>query len=64
MQYRDLHELIQASQSSRAFFLSLPVESQRRLHEYNAYIHSATELRRAAADLSIAEWQAALGGWR
>lgn len=45
MRYRDLHELIQGSQSSRAFFLSLPVEIQCKLHEHNAYVHSAAELR-------------------
>ena len=51
MRYRDLHELIQGSQSSRAFFLSLPVEIQCKLHEHNAYVHSAAELRSRAAAL-------------
>lgn len=44
MHYKDLHELIQKSLSSRKFFLSLPIETQYRLHKHNAYIHSAAQL--------------------
>lgn len=44
MQYKDLHELIQKSLSSRKFFLSLPIATQYRLHKHNAYIHSAAQL--------------------
>ena len=63
MRYRDLHELIQGSQSSRAFFLSLPVEIQCKLHEHNAYVHSAAELRSRAASLQSWMRLTSLGGW-
>lgn len=63
MRYRDLHELIQGSQSSRAFFLSLPVEIQCKLHEHNAYVHSVAELRSRAAALQSWMRLTSLGGW-
>ena len=63
MRYRDLHELIQGSQSSGAFFLSLPVEIQCKLHEHNAYVHSAAELRSRAAALQSWMRLTSLGGW-
>lgn len=63
MRYRDLHELIQNSQSSRAFFLSLPVEIQCQLHEHNACIHSAVELRNRASALKSWLRLTSLGGW-
>lgn len=44
MKYSNLNELINSSLSTRSFFLSLPVETQMRLHEQNEYIHSASEL--------------------
>lgn len=46
MQYTDLQALIRGSSSIRSFFLSLPVSTQIKLHEHNAYIHSAAELYR------------------
>ena len=63
MKYQDLRELIQNSRSSRSFFLSLPVETQCRLHEYSAYVHSAADLRSAADALQSFDRQTALGGW-
>ncbi|MBS5736614.1 MAG: hypothetical protein KHW62_01165 [Clostridiales bacterium] len=46
MRYDNLNELIRESSSSRKFFLSLPVNTQISLHEYNDYIRTAEELRR------------------
>ncbi|MGI5897047.1 MAG: hypothetical protein ACOX6U_08825 [Oscillospiraceae bacterium] len=63
MQYQDLHQLIQNSQSSRSFFLSLPAELQCRLHEYNAYVRTAAELHSMAGSLQSAARQDLLGGW-
>lgn len=45
MRYDSLNELINNSRSSRKYFLSLPVDMQMALHERNAYIHTAQELR-------------------
>ena len=39
IKYQNLHELIQRSSSSREYFLSLPVDTQLRLHVLNDYIH-------------------------
>lgn len=64
MKYRNLHELLQNSQSSRTFFLSLPVEMQYRLHEHNAYVHSAAELRTQADAIRSCDHLARLGGWK
>ncbi len=61
--YHDLKELIQHSQSSRAFFLSLPVDLQCKLHEHNAYVHSAAELHARAAAIQSCERMDVLGGW-
>lgn len=46
MQYDTLHELINASSSARAYFLSLPVKVQMALHQHNEFIHTAEELHR------------------
>lgn len=48
MLYNDLHELINGSASTRAYFLSLPVPLQMKLHGYSDSIHSAFSLRKAA----------------
>lgn len=44
MKYKDLHDLIFHSSSSRQYFLSLPVSLQLALHEYNSSIHTAADL--------------------
>jgi len=44
MQYPDLNSLIQNSASSRKYFLSLPVELQIEIHQYNNHIHSLQQL--------------------
>ncbi|MDU4087270.1 MAG: hypothetical protein E7H80_08480 [Thomasclavelia ramosa] len=44
IKYQNLHELIQRSSSSREYFLSLPVDTQLRLHVLNDYIHSLHQL--------------------
>ena len=44
IKYQNLHELIQRSSSSREYFLSLPVDTQLRLHVLNDYIHSLNKL--------------------
>lgn len=44
MRYSNLHDLINSSQSSRKYFLSLPVETQMRLHSNGELVHSAFEL--------------------
>lgn len=46
MQYKDLHALIRNSQSSRRYFLSLPVSLQMELHQYNHVIRTANDLHR------------------
>lgn len=51
LHYTDLEALIAHSSSTRAYFLSLPVEAQLRLHEHGACIHSAAGLHRYAAQL-------------
>lgn len=48
MRYRDLHELIFSSSSSRKYFLELPVEVQMKLHAINDFIRTQDELRRSA----------------
>ena len=45
MRYPNLHKLINSSQSTRNYFLSLPVETQMRLHNNGELVHSAFELR-------------------
>lgn len=44
IKYQNLHELIQRSSSSREYFLSLPVDTQLRLHVLNDYIYSLHQL--------------------
>ena len=49
MPFPDLQTLLQASNSSRQFLLSLPVDVQLQLHEQNDWIHTQADLRRYAA---------------
>ena len=44
IKYQNLHELIERSSSSREYFLSLPVDTQLRLHVLNDYTHSLHQL--------------------
>lgn len=46
MEYKDLHELIRLSSSSRSFFLSLPTEIQCRLHTRAGEIKNARQLHK------------------
>ncbi|MBQ8508393.1 MAG: hypothetical protein IJ493_00620 [Clostridia bacterium] len=64
MRYRNLHELVQRSGSSRRYFLSLPVEDQLAMQEYGESIHTAAELRRCVEGMAAMRRQDALGGWR
>lgn len=48
LRYENLQQLILYSKSSRNFFLSLPTALQSALHEYNPYIHTASDLRKYA----------------
>ncbi|WP_040197346.1 hypothetical protein [Candidatus Soleaferrea massiliensis] len=63
MKYENLQQLMQNSRSSRAYFLSLPVQTQCRLHTYDSHIHSAAELHSMVRQLDISDRQADLGGW-
>lgn len=63
MQYKDLHELIQKSLSSRKFFLSLPIATQYRLHKHNAYIHSAAQLHSGLNGIQDCTHLEKLGKW-
>ncbi|MFR5868683.1 MAG: hypothetical protein ACLUFF_00105 [Acutalibacteraceae bacterium] len=45
LQYPNLHSLLSHSRSTRQYFISLPVAMQLRLHEQDAFIHSAEQLR-------------------
>lgn len=49
MPFPDLQTLLQASNSSQQFLLSLPVDVQLQLHEQNEWIHTQADLRRYAA---------------
>lgn len=61
MRYDSLHSLLQGSGSARSFFLSLPVSRQTALHrEFDAYIHTAAELRLRASQLEAYEHQVAV----
>lgn len=51
MKYKNLHELIFSSTSSRNYFLSLPVDMQLKLHEHGDYIHTAAQLHRRAEQI-------------
>ena len=44
MQYENLHQLINHSNCSRQYFLSLPVSMQLKLHQYNENIHNLSQL--------------------
>ena len=46
MPFPDLQTLLQASNYSRQFLLSLPVDVQMQLHEQNESIHTQADLRR------------------
>ena len=46
LKYDNLNHLVRESNSSRRYFLSLPVSMQMTLHEHNEYIHTAVELHR------------------
>lgn len=48
MLYKNLHDLISRSASTRDYFLSLPVSVQLALHEHNDYIHTAAQLHNKA----------------
>lgn len=63
MQYKDLHELIQNSSSSRSYFLSLTVEMQMELHEQCSSIHTAFQLHDRVRQMEIYHRQVRLGGW-
>ena len=63
MKYRNLQELISGSTSSRAYFLSLPVDMQMSLHEYGDYIYSAEELHRAVKGIADVSRHDKLGKW-
>lgn len=63
MAYQDLHELLQQSSSSRAFFLSLPVEAQVALHRQGSAIRSAADLRLRASSLEKWTRQLNLSGF-
>ena len=63
MMYHDLQELIQNSRSSREYFLSLPVKTQCRLHDYHEHVHSAAQLHRAARAIEDVDRLDRLGGW-
>jgi hypothetical protein len=45
LQYPNLHSLLSHSRSTRQYFISLPVAMQLHLHEHDAFIHSAEQLR-------------------
>ena len=51
MRYKNLNDLINSSNSSREYFLSLPAAMQIRLHEHSDYIHSAFELHRRTDEI-------------
>ncbi len=48
MLYNSLRHLIKHSSSSRAFFMSLPMEIRMILHKDNFHIHTQLQLRRKA----------------
>ncbi|SCJ75018.1 Uncharacterised protein [uncultured Clostridium sp.] len=48
MRYQGLHDLLASSNCTRQYFLSLPVAVQVALHEQDAYIHTAAQLRARA----------------
>lgn len=48
MRYQGLHDLLASSNSTRQYFLSLPMAMQVALHEQDTYIHTAAQLRARA----------------
>lgn len=58
MQYKNLHDLVMHSSSSRKFLLSLPVKKQLKLHnEFDGIIHNAQDLHSAAESIEKYEKQ-------
>ena len=51
LQYKNLHEMLYRSNSSRNYFLSLPVSVQMELHKHNDYINTAEELHKRADEI-------------
>lgn len=48
MSYKNLNALLSYSTSSRQYFLSLPVELQLQLHQYNDSIYTLQQLHQYA----------------
>ncbi len=48
MPFENLHQLLSASQSSRDYFLTLPVDLQCALHRHGDDIHTAAQLHERA----------------
>lgn len=64
MRYRDLHDLIQNSYSSRAYFLSLPVQMQCALHQLGGTVHSAAQLHRQVSAIQQTDHLLQIGHWK
>lgn len=62
MRYKNLHDLINNSSSTRQYFLSLPSKMQMSLHEHNNYIHTAHELHRRVVMIKDFEYHCRLSG--
>lgn len=63
MLYNNLHDLINHSKSSRAYFLSLPIDIQMNLNQYSGYITSAQKLHTTAAAIADNKRMDHIGGW-
>lgn len=63
MPYNNLNRLIEGSNSTRRYFLSLPVKMQLALHDYNDDIHTAEDLRRYVKAVEAHRRQMALSGF-
>ena len=48
MSYHDLHALLDNSSSTRAYFLSLPIDLQIKLHQKKELVHTPEDLQRLA----------------
>ncbi len=64
MYYENLQQLIRNSNSTRRYFLSLPVEVQMDLHGLDADIHSAQELHQQVYALQNYRRHLQLGRWK
>lgn len=62
LRYENLNQLLHKSSSSRQYFLSLPVDTQIKLHEYSGYIHTADELHRHTDAILKYERQVQISG--